>query len=164
MFVREESLPLTILAAVTLKTTPIATSSNIFPFVCLSLRVNSGLLVDEMVVAQPEDSWCNGGGKEGDIQIKAEECAVKNLQIRLGLTLKVRLLGQRVREREAWRWRRGGESEKEEAREREEELSEVSPDSSQLPLINRFVSDTKFKGAVFRSSCVCVFVCFCMLI
>lgn len=40
-----------------------------------------------------------GGGKEGDIQIKAEECAVKNLQIRLGLTLNVWLLGERERKR-----------------------------------------------------------------
>lgn len=46
------------------------------------------------------------GGKEGDIQIKVEECAVKNLQIRLGLTLNVWLLGEREeKERGAQRWR-----------------------------------------------------------
>lgn len=38
------------------------------------------------------------GRKEGDVQIKAEECAVKNLQIRLGLTLIIWLL-ERERER-----------------------------------------------------------------
>lgn len=42
--------------------------------------------------------------------------------------------------------------------ERKKELSEVSPDRGQLSLINGFVSHTKFKGAVFGSSFVCLFV------
>ena len=87
------------------------------------------------------------GGKEGDIQIKVEECAVKNFQIRLGLTLNVWLLGEREEKR-----KRVTEMERREIlQEIKEELSERFPDRGQLCLINVFVSHTKFKGLVASS-------------
>lgn len=108
-----------------------------------------------------------GGEKEGDFQIKAEECAVKNLRIRLGLALNVWLLGERKRGTEMER-RTRGEREREKEQRRKEALSEVSQDRGQLSLTNGFVSHTKFIGDVFwTSSCVrvclysleCAFAC-----
>lgn len=72
-------------------------------FVYLRLLIDSGLCLDEIAVAQPEDSWSYGGGKEWDVQIKVEECAVKNLQIRFGLYSECLAVRERWREESIFR-------------------------------------------------------------
>ena len=112
-----------------------------------------------------------GGEKEGDFQIKAEECAVKNLRIRLGLALNVWLLGERKRGTEMER-RTRGETEREKEHFSEEKGSAVRGVSRQGPALPRkwiCLSHKVYRrcflevflcvrASVFARACLCVLI------
>lgn len=87
------------------------------------------------------------GSRKREIETEAEECGVKNPQIRLSLTFSVWLLGENKRDKEGQEGSELRDGERETVEE-EKNCQRCHYIGVHLALVSEILSNTKFKGAV----------------